>query len=60
MAEVNVQTVKCACPDCVCVFDAKGGIEKDGKLYCSDVCASDHADGSEGCGHEGCGCGGKH
>ena len=33
--------IGCACPHCTCVFDESEAIEKGGKKYCSDVCASE-------------------
>ncbi|SHL34035.1 metallothionein [Halomonas cupida] len=45
----------CACPDCKCAVDSQS-IEKDGKLYCCEACATGHADGSKDCGHN-CECG---
>ncbi len=49
----TVDMVKCACGDCVCVVKVDAGIERDGRLYCSESCAEHHKDGS-GCGHAGC------
>lgn len=46
---------ECACPKCTCSVDSKS-VEKDGKLYCSQSCATGHADGSIDCGHN-CKCG---
>lgn len=46
---------ECACPKCKCAVD-RSSIEKDGKLYCSQSCATGHADGSIDCGHD-CKCG---
>jgi hypothetical protein len=53
--DVKVEMVKCACPDCVCVVNVSGGIERNGHIYCSEACADHHANGT-GCGHAGCGC----
>lgn len=53
MADVNM--VKCACADCVCVIDAGAAVEKNGRLFCGSACADGHTDKS-GCGHVGCGC----
>ncbi|NLC22382.1 MAG: metallothionein [Halomonadaceae bacterium] len=50
-----MDTKTCACPRCKCAVDERS-IEKDGQRYCSQVCAIEHADGSEGC-EEGCLCG---
>jgi len=52
---VSVDMVKCACADCVCVFDAQQGVEAEGRKFCSDNCAGHHAAGA-GCEHSGCAC----
>lgn len=52
---VDVTSQKCACPDCVCVVPIKEAIQKDGRNFCSDACATGHGAGA-GCGHGGCGC----
>ncbi|WP_317627715.1 hypothetical protein [Halotalea alkalilenta] len=44
----------CACPKCVCEV-GESAIEVDGKAYCSDICASNHAQGEKECGHCACG-----
>lgn len=54
----QVDGVKCACPDCVCVVPPEQAVERNGQLYCAEACASGHASGS-GCGHHGCGCSGS-
>ncbi|WP_290653662.1 metallothionein [Aquisalimonas sp.] len=51
----EVDRVKCACPDCVCVIPPEQAVKRDGKLYCGDACAKGHDSGS-GCGHVGCKC----
>jgi len=53
MSEVDF--VKCACPNCVCVIAPAKAVEHDGSLYCCDGCARGHAAGA-GCAHAGCGC----
>ncbi|MGO2240941.1 MAG: metallothionein [Halomonas sp.] len=45
----------CACPKCTCSVDSNP-VEKEGKLYCCESCATGHADGSQDCGHD-CQCG---
>lgn len=45
----------CACPKCTCKVN-ENSIEREGERYCSEACAIQHTDGSEGCGH-GCKCG---
>ncbi|WP_342594267.1 metallothionein [Salinicola lusitanus] len=45
----------CACSKCDCKVTDQS-IESQGKLYCSQSCASGHADGSKDCGHD-CKCG---
>ena len=52
---VTIDLVKCACPDCVCVFNAKEGLESDGRIYCGSACADHHKSGN-GCKHAGCVC----
>lgn len=52
---VTVESVKCACPDCVCVVSVSKGIEKDGRIYCDEACATHHKGGA-GCHHAGCAC----
>jgi hypothetical protein len=51
----TVTQMKCACSDCLCIVDLSDAVMKDGKAYCSNACASGHAEGV-GCGHAGCGC----
>jgi hypothetical protein len=48
--------MKCAFESCLCVVDTSQAVEKDGQYFCSDVCAHGHPDGTNGCGHNGCGC----
>jgi metallothionein len=50
---VAVDLVKCT--DCICVFNAKQGLERDGRVYCSATCADHHKSGA-GCKHAGCVC----
>ena len=50
-----VDTMKCACSDCVCVVETDAGVERGNRLYCSESCADHHKDNS-GCGHAGCAC----
>lgn len=52
---VNVDVVKCACANCVCVVSTNGAIEADGRKFCGDACAQHHASGN-GCDHAGCTC----
>ena len=52
---VNVEMVKCACADCVCVVNVGGGVEADGRQFCGDACAQHH-DAGNGCEHAGCTC----
>ncbi|MGK7909999.1 MAG: metallothionein [Synechococcus sp.] len=48
--------MKCACEPCLCIVDVSSAVQKDGQYYCSDACASHHADKSTGCAHSGCHC----
>ncbi|MBQ1478578.1 MULTISPECIES: metallothionein [Sphingomonas] len=52
---VNVEMVKCACNDCVCVVSTSNGVEADGRIFCGENCANHHQD-SAGCDHAGCPC----
>ena len=52
---IDVQLVKCACADCVCVVSAADAMEADGRKFCGDACAHHHAAG-DGCNHAGCPC----
>jgi site-specific DNA recombinase len=45
---LTIDLVKCACPDCVCVFNAKEGLERDSRIYCGPACANHHKNGN-GC-----------
>ncbi|WP_263141678.1 metallothionein [Pseudomonas sp. RIT-PI-AD] len=47
----------CACSQCNCSIGSDY-VEKDGKKYCCQACASGHATGSP-CSHPGCKCGAK-
>lgn len=55
MDSVTVNLMKCACESCLCIVDTTKAIQKDGKNYCSDICADGHPDGV-GCSHSGCQC----
>lgn len=57
MASVDVELVKCACQDCVCVVQLSKAVSRDGKAYCCDECADGHKDHT-GCEHAGCACNG--
>lgn len=52
---VTIDQVKCACADCVCVVSVSKGVERDGRIYCGDICANSHQ-GEVGCHHAGCTC----
>ena len=52
---VQIDHVKCACADCVCVVEVTKGVARDGRIYCADACADHHADDA-GCHHAGCTC----
>jgi metallothionein len=56
----TVTNMKCACGPCLCVVSLAEAIAKDGQYFCSDACATGHAEG-KGCGmaSQGCGCGSK-
>ncbi|AIR91097.1 metallothionein [Pseudomonas cremoricolorata] len=49
---MNQQT--CACPHCSCSLGANA-VERDGRRYCCEACASGHANG-QACEQGGCGC----
>ncbi|KQO90072.1 MAG: metallothionein [Methylobacteriaceae bacterium] len=55
MASVDVDMVKCACPDCVCVVSVTKTVKRDEKAFCCDECAEGHPDHA-GCDHAGCSC----
>ncbi|ABY31233.1 metallothionein family 14 [Methylorubrum extorquens PA1] len=55
MASVDVDMVKCACPDCVCVVSVTKAVKRDEKAFCCDECAEGHPDHA-GCDHAGCSC----
>jgi len=52
---VTVELVKCACADCVCIVGTDKAIEAEGRMFCSDNCATHHA-ADAGCEHAGCVC----
>ncbi len=52
---VTVDRVKCACADCICVFDPAQGVHRDDRIYCDATCAEHHPD-QAGCHHAGCSC----
>jgi hypothetical protein len=48
--------MKCECTkNCTCEVEQQKSIERNGKYYCAEACASGHPDG-QGCGHQGCNC----
>ncbi len=51
----DVDMIKCACADCVCVISVAKAVESHGKLFCGNSCAEGHVSGN-GCGHVGCEC----
>lgn len=55
MDSPTVNLMKCACESCLCIVDTTKAIQKDGKNYCSDICANGHPNGV-GCSHSGCQC----
>ena len=55
MTSVDVNMVKCACADCVCVVAVDKAVTRDGKAFCCDECAEGHPD-HKGCDHAGCDC----
>ena len=55
MASVDVEMVKCACTDCVCIVHAGKAIQRGDRAYCCDECADGHKD-HQGCEHAGCSC----
>ena len=55
----TVTQMKCACEPCLCVVDISQAVQKDGQYFCSEGCASGHAENTTGCGHTGCNCHGK-
>ena len=57
MASVDVETVKCACADCVCSVSLKKAVTRGERAFCCDDCADGHKD-HQGCDHAGCSCAG--
>ena len=55
MTETTVTQMKCACPPCLCIVNINDAVERDGKYFCSDTCATGHSEGA-GCSHHGCEC----
>lgn len=55
MASVNVEMVKCACSDCVCIVNVSTAVTRNDRPYCCDECADGHKD-HKGCEHAGCPC----
>ncbi len=55
MASVNVEMVKCACSDCVCIVSIGKAVTRDDRAYCCDDCADGHKE-HKGCDHAGCPC----
>ena len=55
MTSVDVEMVKCACTDCVCVVSLTKAVTRDDKAFCCDECADGHP-GHTGCDHAGCTC----
>jgi hypothetical protein len=48
--------MKCECTkNCTCEVEQQKSIERNGKYYCDEACASGHP-GGKGCGHQGCNC----
>lgn len=48
--------MKCDCErNCTCEVDQQTAIERNGKHYCDEACATGHP-GGKGCGHQGCQC----
>lgn len=52
---VNVDMVKCACADCVCVVSTAEAVKADGRMFCGEACSSHH-ETNTGCDHAGCVC----
>lgn len=55
MTSTNVETVKCACEDCVCTVPVAKAVSRDGKAFCCEECAEGHPHHA-GCDHAGCTC----
>ena len=55
MATIDVDMVKCACADCVCIVSVGKAVTRDGRSYCCDDCANGHTD-HRGYEHAGCPC----
>lgn len=48
------ESVKCACPNCYCQVAPGTGVWRDGKLYCSEVCAYECTQTTCVCVHDRC------
>ena len=48
-------TVKCACASCECRVARGKGVEREGKIYCSEACAFECTETTCVCVHERCG-----
>ncbi|WP_298957692.1 metallothionein [uncultured Methylobacterium sp.] len=55
MASVDVEMVKCACTDCVCIVSLEKAVMREERAFCCDECADGHKD-HQGCEHAGCTC----
>lgn len=56
MVETSEQpAVKCACPSCQCPVPPDRAVLRDGKVFCSVVCAHDCTETTCVCIHENCG-----
>lgn len=52
---VNIEMVKCACADCVCIVGTDNAVQTDGRMFCGDNCATHHEE-KAGCDHADCPC----
>ena len=52
----TITQLKCACESCLCIVDISSAIQKENHYYCSDACATGHAEGTATCAHSSCGC----
>jgi len=53
-SDVYAGASKCACERCHCQVGPPGGVQRDGKLYCSETCAYDCTEQTCVCVHDRC------
>jgi hypothetical protein len=54
MVEQAASKSKCACPRCFCPVQSGKGVVRDGKVYCSEICAYECTEQTCVCVHDRC------